>query len=450
MAVAQALRPIRLAAHAQGAPGQGGFGGGGGGRGGRGGGADVWQASIGGCESGFTLPMPGNPDVIWATCYGNTVTRYDDKVKQARSVSPWYHTLDSEPNKAKYRCHWTPPLAIDPFDPNTVYYGCQVIFKTSNGGQSWNVISPDLSTNDPSRVVSSGGIIGDNLGQFYGEVVFAIAPSEMQKGLIWAGTNDGKLWNTTDGGVKWNDVGRNITGLPAWGTIRKIEPSRFEAQTAYVTVDFHMMDDRKPYIYKTTDLGKTWKKISDGLPQDHPLAYAMSIAENPNRKGMLFAGTGNAFYYSIDDGGKWTQFKTGLPAAPVTWIVVSKLNHDVILSTYGRGLFVLRDITMLEQSDKVVADAPVQIYEPRAGLRQARSGSIDFTFNLKAAPTDTLKFEFVDSTGTVVRTLRGNGRAGANRVTWDLRLRGTQAGGIAHDAPRQPAGSGTSRASRIA
>jgi photosystem II stability/assembly factor-like uncharacterized protein len=407
--------------------GGGGGGGGGGGRGGRGGGADVWQADIGGCESGFTLPTPGNPDIIWATCYGNTVTRYDNKVGRARSVSPWYHTLDSEPNKAKYRCHWTPPLAIDPFDVNTVYYGCQVIFKTSNAGQTWNVISPDLSTNDPTHVVSSGGIIGDNLGQFYGEVVFAIAPSEMQRGLLWAGTNDGKLWNTVDGGVKWNDVGKNIAGVPAWGTIRKIEPSRFEPQTAYVTIDCHMMDDRKPYIYKTTDLGKTWKRISDGLPQDHPLAYAMSIAENPNRKGMLFVGTGSAFYYSLDDGGKWTQFKSGLPAAPVTWIVVAKLSHDVVLSTYGRGLFVLRDITVLEQSDKIVADAPVQIYEPRTGLRQARAGSIDFTFNLKTAPRDTVKVEFVDSTGAVVRTMRTNGRAGANRVTWDLR----------HEGPRQ-------------
>ena len=212
------------------------------------------------------------------------------------------HTLDMEPNKAKYRCHWTPPLAIDPFDPATVYYGCQVIFKTSNAGQTWKVISPDLSTNDPSHVVSSGGIIGDNLGQFYGEVVFAIAPSEIQKGLIWAGTNDGKVWNTTDGGVKWKDVTNNVTGMAPWGTIRKIEPSRFEPQTAYMVVDYHMMDDRKPYIYKTTDLGKSWKRISDGLPQDHPLSYALSVAENPNRKGMLFAGTGNSMYYTLDDG----------------------------------------------------------------------------------------------------------------------------------------------------
>ena len=397
----------------------GGGGGGGGGRGGRGA-TDTWQANIGGCESGFTLPTPKNPDIIWATCYGNTVTRFDNKVGRARSVSPWIHTLDSEPNKAKYRCHWTPPLAIDPFDPNTVYYGCQVIFKTSNAGQTWNVISPDLSTNDPSRVVSSGGIIGDNLGQFYGEVVFAIAPSPAQKGLVWAGTNDGKLWYTADGGTKWNDVSKNV-GMAPWGTIRCIEPSRFDANTAYVTVDYHMMDERTPHIYKTTDLGKTWKQISGALPQDHPLDYAMSIAENPNRKGMLFAGTGHGFFYSLDDGGTWTQYKAGLPAAPVTWIVLDKATHDVVVSTYGRGLYVMHDISMLEQSDKVVADAPVRFYEPRNGLRQARNGSVDFTFVLKSAPRDTMKVEYLDSAGAVVRTVNMSGRAGANRITWDLR-----------------------------
>jgi photosystem II stability/assembly factor-like uncharacterized protein len=396
-----------------------------GGRGGRGN-VSQWQGGIGGCESGFTLPTPGNPDVIWASCYGNTVTRYDHRTGLARSVAPWIHTLDSEPNKSKYRCHWTPPLAIDPFDPNTVYYGCQVVFKTSNAGQTWSVISPDLSTQDPSRIVSSGGIVPDNLGQFYGEVVFAIAPSEIQKGLLWAGTNDGKLWYTADGGAKWNDVSQNV-GMPAWGTIRKIEPSRFDPRSAYVVVDYHMMDDRKPYIYKTTDLGKTWKRISDGLPQDHPLAYTMSIAENPNRKGMLFAGTGNGVYYSMNDGERWTKLSAGLPAAPATWIVISKAQHDVVVSTYGRGLYILRDITMLEQSDRVVADAPVHIYEPRPGLREARSGSVDFTFTLEAAPKDTLRAEILDSTGTAVRTMKLMGRAGTSRLTWDLR----------HDPPKQ-------------
>src|ERR1700689_3830966 len=168
-----------------------------------------WDRGMGGCESGFTYADPTDPNIVWATCYGDEVTRWDAKTKLARSVSPWLHTLDSPPSDTKYRCHWTAPLAIDPFDHNTVYFGCQVIFKTSNGGQSWSVISPDLSTQDPSRNGPSGGLVGDNLGQFYGEVVFAIAPSTVQKGLIWAGTNDGQVWYTNDGAASWTNVTKN-------------------------------------------------------------------------------------------------------------------------------------------------------------------------------------------------------------------------------------------------
>jgi photosystem II stability/assembly factor-like uncharacterized protein len=386
---------------------------------GRGGGGDDWEPGLGGCESGFTLPVPGNPDVVWASCYGNEVTRFDARVGRARSVSPWIHTLDSEPNRTKYRCHWTPPLAIDPFEAETVYYGCQVIFRTSDGGQTWSVISPDLSTQDPSRVVSSGGVIGDNLGQFYGEVVFAIAPSKIRKGLIWAGTNDGKVWYTRDGGGTWTDVTKNV-GMPAWGTVSRIEPSRFDAGTAYMAVDFHLMDDRDPYIYKTTDFGQTWTRISDGLPKGHPLAYVKSVAENPNRKGMLFAGTGHAFYYSLDDGATWTPFQEGLPSAPVTWIEVEPRYHDVVVSTYGRGLYILRDITRLEQSDRM-AEAAAFLFAPRPGLREPNGGSAEFLYSLKTASPERVKFEILDQSGAVIRTLDGPGRAGVSRVAWDLR-----------------------------
>ncbi len=400
-----------------------GFGGRGrGGGGGRGNGGSTWQSGIGGCESGFTLPDPTNANIIWATCYGNTVTRFDNRLGRARSVSPWIHTLDSEPNKVKYRAHWTPPLAIDPFDHNTVYYGTQYIHKTSNEGQTWSVISPDLSTNDPSRIISSGGIIGDNLGQFYGEVVFAIAPSEIQRGLIWAGTNDGLIWNTRDGGKTWNNVTKNVQGLPVWGTIRQITPSQFDAGTAYVAVDFHLMDDRKPYLYKTADYGQTWRRITGDLPSGHPLDYILTIAENPNRKGMLFAGTGHGFYYSMDDGAHWTRFKEGLPAAPVTWIVPAKLAHDVVISTYGRGLFMLRDITTLEQADKVPADAPVHLYAPRAGVRESRSGRVEFLYSLKNAPSGPVILEILDSSGLMIRTIQASARPGLNRASWDLRL----------------------------
>lgn len=416
-------------------PGQGGPGGGGFRR------ATVeWERSMGGCESGFTLPDPTNSDIVWATCYGNEVTRWDAKTKLARSVSPWLHTLDWRPDEAKYRCHWSPPLAIDPFEHNTVYYGCQVIFRTTNGGNTWNVISPDLSTQDPALIVSSGGIVGDNLGQFYGALVFAIAPSDLQKGLIWAGTNDGKVWYTRDGGAKWNDVTANMTGLPPRGVVSKIEPSHFDPATAYVVVDFHLNDNRDPWIYKTSDFGKTWKKISDGLPKG-PMAYARALAENPNRKGMLFAGTGNALYYTMDDGGTWKPLQNGLPQSAVTWIVVQKKAHDVVVSTYGRGIYMMENITPLEQGALENAAAPeTKLIAPRPAWRTVRGGAramIDFT--LAAQAKKPVELEILDAKGATVRKLTlTTGRAGLNRASWDLRYEAPRLVALRTTPPENP------------
>jgi len=378
-----------------------------------------WDHAMGGCESGFTLPDLTDPNVVWATCYGDEVTRWDAKTKQARSISPWYHTIDSPPDKTKYRCHWTPPLAIDPFDHNTVYYGCQVIFKTSDEGQSWKVISPDLSTNDPSRIISSGGLVGDNLGQFYGEVVFAIAPSQIQKGLIWAGTNDGQVWYTKDGGDHWTNVAKNM-GSAAWGTVTSIEPSHFDAGTAYVTLDYHLMDNRDPFIYKTSDYGTTWKLISGGLPK-HPLAYVRIIAEDPNCKGLLFAGTGNGLYYSLDDGANWTAFAAGLPRTVVSWAVVQKQFHDLVVSTYGRGIYILDDISPLEQMAQQQSDAAVRLFESRPTYRLSRFAGAPITYSVKTEPKDhQVQIEILDQQGTVIRKMKGPGREGMNRVDWDF------------------------------
>lgn len=379
-----------------------------------------WDHAMGGCESGWTLPDLSNPDIVWATCYGDEVTVWNAKSKMARSVSPWAHTLDSPPTDTKYRCHWTPPLAIDPFDNNTVYYGCQVIFKTSNGGQSWTVISPDLSTHDPSRIVSSGGLVGDNLGQFYGEVVFAIAPSKIQKGLIWAGTNDGQVWYTKNGGGNWTNVTKNISGLPAWGQVSSIEPSHFDAGTAYVSVDFRLMDNRDPFVFKTTDFGQTWTQISGGIPKSD-FSYVRVVAEDPNCKGLLFAGTGNDLYYSPDDGTSWKPLDTDLPHATVSWAVVQKQFHDLVVSTYGRGLYILDDITPLEQMAKEKSEAEARFFEPRSTYRFAQFGRAFLDYSLKSASKEPAKIEILDSGGHIIRKLQAPTRAGLNRAAWDLR-----------------------------
>lgn len=379
-----------------------------------------WQHHLGGCESGFTFADPRDPNVVWSSCYGAEVTRWDAKSQTARSVAPWLHTLDSAPTQVRWRCHWTPPLVADPFDKDTVYLGCQNVLKTTDAGQSWNEVSPDLSTRDPSRVVSSGGIIGDNLGQFYGEVVFAIAPSTVQRGLVWAGTNDGKVWYTTQGGGQWTDVTKAIKGLPTWGTVTSIEPSHFDAGTAYVSVDAHLVDDRDPYIFKTTDFGKSWTKLSGGLPKG-PLAYVRNVSEDPNQKGLLFAGTGNALYYSLDDGASWVRLKDGLPPSPVTWTVVQKRFHDLVISTYGRGWYILDDIGPLEEMARKATAEDVRLFAPRATYRFGRGESAYVDFALKDAPKSAVKIEILDASGQPIRTLINTAHAGLNRVKWDLR-----------------------------
>jgi photosystem II stability/assembly factor-like uncharacterized protein len=378
-----------------------------------------WEHRLGGCESGFTIPDYTDPNIVWASCYGDEVTRWDGRTKMARSVSPWLHTLDSPPNDSKYRCHWTAPLAIDPFDHNTVYFGCQVIFQTTNGGSSWSVISPDLSTQDPTRNVSSGGIVGDNLGQFYGEVVFAIAPSPVERGLIWAGTNDGLVWIKRGTG-EWTNVTRNITGLPAWGSVTSISPSTFDAGAAYVSVDFHLNDNRNPFIYKTADFGKTWTRISDGLPK-HQLSYVRCVTEDPNQKGLLFAGTGNALFYSLDDGAKWTALQEGLPHAPVTWVTVQKQFHDLVVSTYGRGFYILDDITPLEQMAKEPTSTSVRFFPPRPAYRFLSGQKAFLNFALKAAPKGEVKIAILDENGKTVAEMKASAHQGLNRHSWDLR-----------------------------
>ncbi len=386
-----------------------------------------WQPNIGGCESGFTIPDPTDANVVYASCYGNKVTRWDARTGTARSIEPWMITLDSPPNEAKYRCHWTAPMAIDPFDHDTVLYGCQLILKTTNGGQSWTELSPDLSTKDPARIVSNGGIVGDNLGQYAGEVVWDIEYSKIQRGLIWAGTNDGKLWYTKDGGANWIDVTKNFKDLPPWGTFTQIWPSTFDAGTVYASISFHLMDDRKPYIYKSTDFGTTWTKITGNIPTGSALDYVLSFAGNPNRKGMLFAGTARAFYYSLDDGTTWTRFKEGLPPAPVSWITVEPRFHDVVVSTYGRGLFILPNITMLEQTGSATPQiGTAQLLEPSPVFRQARNvftqpGRPHFTLFLPSAPAGPIEMEIINAGGKTIRKQQLAAHQGWNGADWDLR-----------------------------
>ncbi|MGH9477135.1 MAG: WD40/YVTN/BNR-like repeat-containing protein [Terriglobales bacterium] len=397
--------------------------------------AATWQYDLGGCESGFTVPDPSNANIVWASCYGNKLTRYNAAEGTAHSVAPSEITLDSPPNQVKYRCHWTAPVAIDPFHPNNVYYGCQLVLRTSDAGHRWIEFSPDLSTRNPARIVNNGGIEGDNLAQYDGEVVWSLAFSPIQPGVLWAGTNDGKLWYTRGAEMQdqphWIDVTANLH-LPPWGEINQIAPSPFDPGTVFIAVDFRMAgnNDYKPYLLKTTDYGKDWTSINGDFPSSDPLDYTLSIAANPNRKGMLFAGTADAFYYTLDGGAHWIKFMQGLPPSPVDWINVEPRMHDIDVSTYGRGLFIMPDITTFEQtgSPGLPSGDAVKLFRPGLIFRKARSAyptaaepaRPQFQFYLPTAPRDPVKLEILDRQGKEIRTLELQGHQGLNGAYWDL------------------------------
>jgi hypothetical protein len=256
--------------------------------------------------------------------------------------------------------------------------------------------------------------------------VFAIAPSEIQRGLVWAGTNDGKVWYTRDSlaaSPHWTDVTKNITGLPPWAVISKIEPSHFDAGTAYICADFHLMDNRDPWVYKTTDFGKTWTKISSNLPTGHPLDYARVVAESPNRKGMLFVGTGNNLFYSMDDGQNWKPLQDGMPHASVSWIVEQKASHDLVVATYGRGIYIMHDITPLEQGmmEPSFTD-PVALVAPRTVFREPKAAPAEISFKLAAVPSGPVELELLDSKNAQIAKLPNvTGHAGLNRFAAELR-----------------------------
>ncbi|MEO8433146.1 MAG: hypothetical protein ABI592_16705, partial [Acidobacteriota bacterium] len=328
----------------------------------------LWTTTAG-CETGWTTPDPVDPDIVWGGCYAGVLERFDAKTGMARTVSIWpERTMGANAGQVKLRMNWTFPIAISPHDHNTVYAGSQFVHATSDGGQTWRAISPDLTTNDSTMMGDSGGLTVDNLSVEYAGVVFSIAESPLEKGVIWAGTNDGVVSVTRDGGQHWSNVTPAAVGLPRKGTVDSVEPSRFDAGTCYVSLDLHQVDNRDPWIFKTTDYGRTWKAISSDIPRS-PLSYVHVVREDPSRRGMLFAGTENALYVSFDDGGHWRPLQSKLPHAPVYWLTVQEHFHDLVVGTYGRGFWILDDLSALEQMTDATSAENVHLFEPRAAYR---------------------------------------------------------------------------------
>jgi photosystem II stability/assembly factor-like uncharacterized protein len=401
----------------------------------------AWQ-SVGGGESGWSTPDPVDPNIIWSSASGSgsiggIVERFDLRNGQMRRVEVWPDQTNGSPAaELKYRFVWTFPLTISPHDHKKLYVGSQFVHQTTDDGQSWQVISPDLTTNDKSKQGFSGGLTGDNIGVEYFSVIFAIAESPREQGLIWVGTNDGLVQLTRDGGKNWTNVTKNIPNLPPWGTISNIEPSRYEPGAAYLTVDFHQVNNRDPFIYKTKDYGKTWQAITNGIPRSM-LSYAHCVREDPVRRGLLYVGTENGLYVSFNDGEQWEPLQSNLPRAPVYWMVIQEHFNDLVIATYGRGFWILDDLTPIQQMNQTVRDSSAHLFPPRSTYR-FRASTVPvsmsddpsagqnppygaaISYYLKSAPSGDVRIRIADANGQTIRTLTGTKNVGFNRVTWNL------------------------------
>ncbi|HEX5475692.1 MAG TPA: hypothetical protein VFX12_13615 [Vicinamibacterales bacterium] len=443
---------------------------------------------VGGGEAGHVVSDGADPNIVYAGEYLGIITRYDYRTRESRNVSAWPENPSGHGGEdMKYRFQWTAPIAGSPFDPHVVYHGAQVIFRTRDGGQHWDVISPDLTRNDKSKQKWTGGpITGDNTGVETYDTVFAIAESPKQKDLIWAGSDDGLVHVTTDGGAHWTDVTKAMPGFPEWGTVSLIEPSPFDAHTAYVVVDAHRLDDTHPYLFKTTDLGKSWTRLDGGLPKD---VYLHAVREDPKKRGQLYLGTERGVMFSTDDGRTWQSLQLNLPTVAVHDLIVK--DDNLVLATHGRSLWILDDLQPIREFTDKIAAEPVHLFPVADAIRWrygsgaygARGASFpnppegaSIYYYLKDKPAGELKIEVLDARGQVIRTsssiapkpdyssedqdpkdfekLALPTGAGIQRAVWNLRYEGAKKiqnakidTGDPAEGPRVPPGTYTVRLS---
>jgi photosystem II stability/assembly factor-like uncharacterized protein len=411
---------------------------------------DDWFTVVGG-DGEYVVPAPGAPHLIYADSQNGSIRRLDKRNGLARSLRPYLRGVGaSKPADLKYRFNWTSPIAVAAGNPEEIYLGGNVLFKSTDGGAHWAPISPDLTRNDKSKQESSGGPVELDLsGAETFDTILSIAISPVDPKVIWVGTDDGLVQVTRDGGAHWANVAANVRGLPEWGRLQQIEASPFSADTAYIAVDFHEVDNDRPYVFKTHDFGQTWASIAAGLPEDQP---AKVIREDPNRKGFLVLGTETGLFYSADDGGAWSPLRSNFPTVPVYDIKFVKRGHDLVVATHGRGLFVLDNITPLEEASAPSGAGGFQLFSAPAAnhwLMWSRRGfsmggysapnpprgaTVDYYLpsEIKATPEQRrrretpVKIVVTDEQGTTVRTIYGPAQKGFNRAVWDLRYEGAK------------------------
>lgn len=389
----------------------------------------------------YCLIHKRNPNLILSESQGGNLYRTNLATGVQENISPQARRSDGGPaSELKYRFNWNTPIIPSPHDPDTVYVGANVVFKSTDFGTTWAVISPDLTTNDPEKQKDAGGPVWvENTTAEYHCTIISLAESPLQKGLLWVGTDDGRLWKSPNDGASWIELTQHVPHLPPNSPVSHVEPSRAGVETAYVAFDRHMLNDFKPYVYKTTDGGQTWQPITNGLPDE---AYVFIVREDPRNLNLLYAGTERGLFVSFDGGQNWQKFPN-LPPVPVHDIQVHPLMNDLVLGTHGRSVYVLDDITPLQEVSPQIVAKPAHLFTPptawRYSSRMTRYGRGDrplvapnppygamITFYLKERPKQgRVLIQIVDAQGNLLRELtRVPQEPGVHRVLWDLRTRG--------------------------
>ena len=398
-----------------------------------------WEPTAGG-ESGFLAPHPDNPDIVYGGSYGGYLNRVDHTTNESRVINVWPdNPMGAGAEGMRYRFQWNFPIFFSPHDNNVLYTAGHMLFKTTNEGQTWIPISPDLTRADPSTLGPSGGpITKDNTGVEYYATIFAAAESQHEAGVIWAGSDDGLMHITRDNGQNWDNITPDERIMPEWILINSIEIDPFNPGGLYIAATMYKHGDFAPYLYRTKDYGATWTKIVNGIEDDH---FTRVIRADPDREGLLYAGTEAGMYVSFDDGDNWTSFQMNLPIVPITDLALKE--KDLVVATQGRSFWIVDDLTPLHQLSQEIADSDMWLYTPRPTYR-LRGGSTDTQPKVagKNPPNGVqlryyLKEELADSVKATVRIMGDDGSiirsyastekgakvskgAGMNTFVWDM------------------------------
>ncbi len=398
-----------------------------------------WEPTAGG-ESAHIAVDPDNPEIVYGGSYGGFLTRLDHSLDVVRAINvypdnPMGHGAEG----MKYRFQWNFPIFFSPHNSKKLYTASNHLHVTYDEGQSWEIISPDLTRNDSTKLGPSGGpITKDNTGVEYYCTIFAAAESPAKEGVIWTGSDDGLVHVTTDGGADWSDV--TPSGAPKWLMINSIDPHPTDPATCYIAGTLYKAGDFRPYLYKTNDYGKTWKKIVNGIPNDH---FTRVVRVDPEHDGLLYAGTETGMYISYDDGERWYPFQLNMPIVPITDLTIK--DNNLIAATQGRGLYIIDDLTVIHQAIDAQPSGdhlyqPMPAYKYGGGQRKKAEGvglnhpsgvMVYYMLDDYEEKEDTVELAFYDGAGELIRTYSTHSdekdtklkdlEAGANMFTWNMR-----------------------------